>query len=462
MLLIAAVAALATAGVSGGSDVDALAQLWSGIRDSSEQVFSGTEASVSPWGLGAERRVRTVVAPVSAPWLGPHVLYLEEFLHDEPDNVRRQLLLQLEPAEPPNVGVEVHLFTFREPGRWVHLGRRPERIARLHRSAITPVAGCDLRFKREGDQFMGGTLGRRCIGTRDGASRYVDYQLVIGDDLYWYRRRVLMKPGDDVLEDVIGFNWFELNEARLFTCRVDWSATGRRSDLRPLLRLDLHDQGGQGHFATPDGRRLQLTLHSQDWPFMSDRDALILLVQDQSEPEPLATAWTQIDDDEVGVDLGWLRVTCGSLIPDTDEVWSSVPMRPVRPGRLAGLPPLQAGRSSLVSLLRWSEEARGASDPLTKDVTQCLERAASVSISRSRMGLNCCGASSIRKCPVCASTSALKSGRDLRMRAASVGARSELMASTGTWMSASTGARSSPRSACIEAIPTSGGSSDMS
>lgn len=324
MLLIAAVAALATAGVPGGSDVEALAQLWPGIRDSSEQVFAGTDASVSPWGLGAERRVRTIVAPVSAPWLGPHVLYLEEFLHDEPDHVRRQLLLQLEPVEPPDVGVEVHVFTFREPGRWVHLSRRPGLVAGLRRSAIIPVAGCDLRFKREGDQFTGGTLGRRCTDIREGARRYVDYQLVIGEDLYWYRRRVLSRPGDDLLEDVIGFNWFELNEARLFTCRVDWSATGRRSDLRPLVRMDLHDQGGQGHFVTPDGRRLQLTLHSQDWPFMSDRDALILLVQDESEPEPLASAWTQIDDDEVGVDLGWLKVSCGSLVPDTDEVWSGL------------------------------------------------------------------------------------------------------------------------------------------
>src|SRR5579862_7191709 len=87
MLLMAGMAALLTAGAFGGSDVDALARMWPGIRDSSEQLFAGTDASVSPWGLGTERRVRTVVAAVSVPWLGPHVLYLEEFLHDDPDNL---------------------------------------------------------------------------------------------------------------------------------------------------------------------------------------------------------------------------------------------------------------------------------------------------------------------------------------------------------------------------------------
>src|SRR5579864_4167234 len=104
MLLIAAVASLSTAGAFAGSDVETLERLWAGVHDSAEQVSMGADANVTSWGEGAQRRVRTVIARVSAPWLGPHVLYLEEFLHDDPDNVRRQLLLQLEPAEPPNVG----------------------------------------------------------------------------------------------------------------------------------------------------------------------------------------------------------------------------------------------------------------------------------------------------------------------------------------------------------------------
>jgi len=323
MLLLAGVAALVASSALGGSDVDALEHVWSGVRDSSEEVFVGTDASVAAWGEGSQRRVRTIVAPVSAAWLGPHVLYLEEFLHDDPDNVRRQLLLDMEPAPWPSMGVRVRVFTFADPEHWVHLNRRPRLIAGLRNARIAEVPGCELLLRREADQFSGGTVGHRCVDSHDGGSRYVDYQLLIGADLYWYRRRVLLKAGDDLQEEVIGFNWFELDEARLFTCRVDWSASGRRADLRPLARLDLHDQGGRGRFATPDGRQFELALHSQDWPFMADRDALILLVQDQAEGTPLASAWTEIDSDEISVDLGWLQIHCGSLVPDTDELWSA-------------------------------------------------------------------------------------------------------------------------------------------
>jgi hypothetical protein len=184
------------------------------------------------------------------------------------------------------------------------------------------VPGCDLLLKREGDQFIGGTTGRSCVDSRSGSARYIDYQLLISADLYWYRRRVLLKPRNDVEQEIFGFNWFELNEARLFACRVDWSSTGRLSDLRPLVRMDLHDQGGRGLIMTPDGRKLELALHSQDWPFMADRDALILLLQDQDEKAPLASAWTEIDSDEISIDLGWLQIRCSSIVPQTDELWS--------------------------------------------------------------------------------------------------------------------------------------------
>jgi CpeT/CpcT family (DUF1001) len=323
-MLLAGVAAIVTAGpiaIAGtGGDVDTLEKLWPGVRDSTEEVFTSSDPNVAAWGEGSERRVRTVVASVEAPWLGQHVLYLEEFLHDDPDSIRRQLLLDLQPAEPPAVGVRVRLYFFKEPRRWVHLDRRPKLLSDLHRAEVMKAEGCDLMLKKEGDQFSGGTVARDCIDIRDGGLRYVEYQLVVGEDLYWYRRRVLLRKGNELQEEVFGFDWFEMNDARLFTCRVDWSASGRKSDLRLLARLELHDQGGRAHFATPDGRKLELTLHSQDWPFMADRDALILLLQDQVQNTPMASAWTEIDSDDITINLGWLRIQCGSMVPNTDEL----------------------------------------------------------------------------------------------------------------------------------------------
>ena len=166
-------------------------------------------------------------SPVVVPWLGSHVLYFEEFLHDDPENLRRQLLIKLEPAEPPARGVRARLFTFVRPRAWIHLHLRPNRLASLMSDDVATTPTCDLLFTREGDQFRGSTSGHRCLDIRAETSRYVEYQLLIGQDLYWYRRRLLRKTDGEVQEEVIGFNWFELNTTQLYTCRIDWTASGR-------------------------------------------------------------------------------------------------------------------------------------------------------------------------------------------------------------------------------------------
>jgi hypothetical protein len=330
---------LLVAGAAGGSDVDALQQLWSGTRDSSEQVVVSSDAGINSWPESSERRVRAVVAPVALPWLGPHVLYFEEFLHDDPDNLRRQLLVKLEPAEPPTHGVRARLFTFLRPRVWIHLNLRPSLLANLSADDLANTFACDLLFTREGDRFRGATVGHRCLDIHGGTTRYVDYQILIGQDLYWYRRRLLRKGDSEVQEEVIGFNWFELNTTQLYTCRIDWTATGKPQDLRPLLKLDVQDQGGRGQFVTPDGRKLQLTLHSDDWPFAVERDALILLVQDQGAEIPFATAWASADAEEISLNLNWLRIRCGPTVPDPDELRSDAraPGPGGTPGRWVGV-----------------------------------------------------------------------------------------------------------------------------
>jgi len=82
----------------------------------------------------------------------------------------------------------------------------------------------------------------------------------------------------------------------------------------------VQDQGGHARFVTPDGRKLELTLHSDDWPFAVERDALILVIQDQGSDIPFATAWSSIDQEDVELNLNWLQVRCSAAVPDSDEL----------------------------------------------------------------------------------------------------------------------------------------------
>jgi len=305
------------------SPADALVQIWPGVRDSSEQMVVAPGEGGQPTYSDEEPvRVRTLVARVQVPWLGARILYLEEFLHDQPSVLRRQLLLRVETETFGVRRVRVFPYTFKNGERWRRLNRNSKLLAQLKASDLEATEGCDLVLHQEGDQFRGGTTGLDCEQESRGERLYVDYRVVIGADVYWYRRRLMREADDELYEEVIGYNWFSPNDTRLFTCRVEYSASGKPSDLRPIARLDLHDQGGHARFTTPDGRRFDVSLHTEDWPFASDRDALLLLLEQPNDPTPVASAWTDLEARQIAIELGWLNIRCGPLVPETGEIAS--------------------------------------------------------------------------------------------------------------------------------------------
>ncbi len=296
--------------------VVALVESWSGVYDDLEQVIFD-QRDFSPLVADDNRRIRTIVLPVELPWLGPHVLYLEEFLQDDPEDPRRQVILWLAPqAGSPYAGpVHVRQLTFREPERWRRLYEHQELIKRLRRSDLVTMPGCDLVLSRDGDQFRGGTVGRGCVDSTLRPQRYVDYQLLVSAGLNWYRKRLFRRDDDELVSETVGFDWFELHEARLFACRISWSPSGRPADLTALTHVDLHDQGGRARFTTPDGHAFELELHSRDWPFDANRDALILIGRELGAGASLVSSWAGLDAEEISVSIGAIDVRCGPIAP---------------------------------------------------------------------------------------------------------------------------------------------------
>jgi hypothetical protein len=287
---------------------DALAQLWTGIYDISEELVAGSEED-SPLAAVTER-VQINVRRVTLPWLGTHILYVEEYPFDEPFELRRRVLLSIEPERTADGSLRIRQFT-----------RKPSE----HPGALTPddiesMAGCDLFLKRQGAQFRGGTRGRKCLDTEGAEPRWLDYRVVIGDGLFWYRKRRLTLPGDELAEEIAGFPHVDLDEARLFSCGISWAPSREKSPLKQIDNVDLHDRGGRARFHTPDGRTLQLELHGRDWPLSEGRESLVLTLTDgKADSEPIASSWTSLGAARVGIDIGWLKIDCAPVVSETGE-----------------------------------------------------------------------------------------------------------------------------------------------
>ncbi len=218
MLALGLLAPLRAADVAVADERDALSELWSGMYDVSEELITG-EASESPLAsLAEQERVQINVRRIPLTWLGTHVLYVEEYLYDEPFERRRRVLLSIDPAEADGT-LRVRQFT-----RKAETGNPTALTA----DDVESVPGCDILLKRDGGQFRGGTLGRMCLQHGAREARWLDYRVVIGDGLFWYRKRTLTLAKDELVEEIAGFPHVDLEQARLFSCGISWRPRKRK------------------------------------------------------------------------------------------------------------------------------------------------------------------------------------------------------------------------------------------
>ncbi len=295
-------------------EITDLMQRWSGVHDTAVQVILDEH---SPQAAAADvSRLRTVIEPIEVPWLGPTVLYLEETLHDVPGAPRRQVLLRLSiDSQLRPQRIRVRQYTLKEPAQWRGLFADPQAQAALRRTDLQTLPGCDLLLRREGDQFHGGTLGRGCVSPPADPQRYVDYSLQVGEGVYWFRTRQFRFEDDALVQESAGYDWPAMHLARLYSCRIRWSASGQPADLSPLLNVEVADHGGRADFSLPDGRALRLILHSDDWPFDASNHALILILQDLAPGGATVRSWSPADARQITAALKLMDARCGPSAP---------------------------------------------------------------------------------------------------------------------------------------------------
>lgn len=274
------------------------------MYDISEERLAGFEIHAPLAPLTERQRVQIHVRRVPLPWLGSHVLSVEDFPYDRPFEPRRRVLLSIEPDLAPDGAMRVRQFTLVTTGA---------SLSSLTAEDLETVAGCDLYLRRVGTQFRGGTRGRKCLDSA-GEESWLDFRLVIGDGLYWYRQRRLTVADNELAEELAGFPHV-VDEARLFSCGITWKA----GSPRPLESVDLHDRGGRARIRTPDGRHLMLELHGRDWPLSEGRESLVLTLIDAAADETLGASWTSLGAARVGLDIGWLAIDCAPVVSETGE-----------------------------------------------------------------------------------------------------------------------------------------------
>ncbi|MEE8305837.1 MAG: chromophore lyase CpcT/CpeT [Gammaproteobacteria bacterium] len=295
-------------------ELEYLVAIWPGDYDNREQL--GFDASVGKKDMdsGGHLRVHSQIRRVEVPALGDYVLYVEEYKDNDPASIFRQRLYVLS-ADEEEKAVRLKLMFFKDGKSFLGAHNDTARLAGLANDSVSSLEGCDVFIRRDGNWLAGSMKPKTCIFGEEDKRRYSDYQLRVAPGQYWFRDRTLNLATDQPMEQVADFSWHQLEQARWFSCMIDFP---RKSGGPPVVThhyVEMHDQGGTFPFTHPDGRDMVLTMRN-NWSYGMQRETFVIVVQQGNESGPtLVYAWGNPGADRIGVNPGYLRVQCDLNTP---------------------------------------------------------------------------------------------------------------------------------------------------
>jgi hypothetical protein len=295
-------------------ELEYLVAIWPGDYDNREQLAFDASVGKSDMGSGSHLRVHSQIRRVDMPTLGDYVLYVEEYKHNDPASIFRQRLYVLS-ADEAEKAIRLKLMFLKDGKSVLGAHADPTRLTGMTSDAVSSLEGCDVFIRREGDWLRGSFKPMTCVFGVGDKRRYSDYQLRVTAGQYWFRDRILNAATDEPMEQGAEFSWHQLEQARWFSCMIDFP---RKSGGPPVVThhyIKMHDQGGTFPFTHPDGRDMVLTMRNT-WSYGMQRETFVIVVQQGGESGPtLVYAWGNPGADRIGVNPGYLRVQCDANTP---------------------------------------------------------------------------------------------------------------------------------------------------
>ena len=282
---------------------------WPGEYDNHEQIVRQSGGGISVHVYEPIFRIHSHYIKLDLPELGENVLYVEEYLNDDPSNISRIRVYALSVNEAEQA-VKVKLHAFKD-GHEDMIGARlnPERLAAIDADDLRPFSDpCDVYMRFEGGQFRGGMKRESC-----GDESWFEYQVILGPKHHWTRDRLISRETGDVTWDQTegaNYAWIQMTKARWFVCTVNYNLEGDMLKTEFLTEIELHDQGGKADIAWPDGRTLEFQLHTREFASPSERVFPLFRVHEKGNYVPIAYAWAVDDADRWGINLGWFYTLC--------------------------------------------------------------------------------------------------------------------------------------------------------
>ncbi len=140
-----------------------------GRYDNSAQVRADGQSTATPPHLG----INLLIAPANAALIGKTVYYVRETEAQDPQHVLSQsiwVLGRTTDVHGRQDEIEQHVYLFKEPKRWIHVGDQPELLESMLPQDLQQLPGCELLWTRQEAVYQARRKSQTCspLGRAEG------------------------------------------------------------------------------------------------------------------------------------------------------------------------------------------------------------------------------------------------------------------------------------------------------
>lgn len=286
------------------SDLASMMKYFAGEFNNYLQVWEQKETNKAGERHG---HIHSLFAPVVAPAFGANTFYVKQYSDGDPTKVYRQRLYSFAWNATERAS-ELKIYTFPDEKAFLDAHLDQTKLAGLTPDKMKYAAGCDVYWKRDGENFRGYMKEGACkiFSQRLQKNIIITDNLLLTPDEIWINDQARDEQGNYVFGNKENIP-SKLKRVHHFT---GWAAIRKENseEYGSAFRFEIHDQGQIIPVPAADGGASQHSIQLAQLVYQGSKTPILKLgIIENATGKTVAYAWANPAAERVGINLRWMQ-----------------------------------------------------------------------------------------------------------------------------------------------------------
>ncbi len=201
--------------LSPAAQLTEIMNIWPGTYSNQKQIADLIKKGEDVWRLDDSGKdgfleIKSHYIKLNRPDIGDHVLYVEEYRDNTPEETYRQRIYTLS-VDPATNGVKVKMWPFKDKKKYIGAWKNTGILKDLSVDEISAYPDkCDLSVDRIDGKYHMYMRGKECAF----GDKYYNYQVMLSPNVFSFRDKITLLSTDELVSTAGDFQYHDLDRMK--------------------------------------------------------------------------------------------------------------------------------------------------------------------------------------------------------------------------------------------------------